>query len=141
MAEEFCRRLAKLEASAAARWGKMNAHQMVCHLLDSFRAVSGERFVSQKINWFSRNVMRWGALHTPVPWPKGAPTRPEIAQDGGGTPPLDWASDVAALSARLRTFPAQTKFGPHPIFGEMQLAEWQIWAYRHCDHHFRQFGV
>jgi hypothetical protein len=30
---------------------------------------------------------------------------------------------------------------PHPIFGRMTLDEWMRWGYRHCDHHFRQFGA
>ena len=141
MAEEFCARVARLREDQPARWGRMSAGQMVRHLLDSFQAVSGERYVSPKMNWFSRYVMRWGALHTPIPWPKGVPTRPEIAQDHLGSTPGEWSSDVAALAERLRTFPRQTRFDSHPIFGEMELAEWRIWAYRHCDHHFRQFGI
>lgn len=141
VAKDLCGRLEKLESGTAAQWGKMNAHQMVCHLLDSFRAVSGERFVSQNINWFSRHVMRRVALYAPFPWPKGIPTRPEIAQDGSGTAPAEWASDLSTLLERLRAFPEQTRFDPHPMFGEMELAEWRIWAYRHCDHHFRQFGI
>jgi hypothetical protein len=29
----------------------------------------------------------------------------------------------------------------HGVFGLMSLADWQRWAYKHTDHHLRQFGV
>ena len=119
----------------------MNAHQMVCHLRDSFQGVSGERFISPKMNWFSRNVIKWVALRTQMPWPKGIATRPEVDQHQLGTPPGHWGDDVAGLVARLGAFPGQLKFGSHPMFGPMELEEWRIWGWRHCDHHLRQFGV
>ena len=37
--------------------------------------------------------------------------------------------------------PEGNKFSPHPIFGEMNRDEWGKIAYKHIDHHFRQFGV
>jgi hypothetical protein len=29
----------------------------------------------------------------------------------------------------------------HPVFQKMSAAEWGRWAYRHVDHHARQFGL
>jgi hypothetical protein len=29
----------------------------------------------------------------------------------------------------------------HGVFGRMTLEDWQRWAYKHADHHLRQFGV
>jgi hypothetical protein len=29
----------------------------------------------------------------------------------------------------------------HGLFGVMTLRGWQRWAYRHTDHHLRQFGL
>lgn len=138
---ELCSRLANLVAGTPARWGKMNAHQMMVHLTDSFRAVHGERPAGSVSNWFSSGPMRWVALHTPVKWPAGSPTMPELAQDGGGTPPADWSNDMAALAELIRGVPHRTSYTAHPFFGKMTLQEWRIWAYRHCDHHFRQFGI
>jgi len=119
----------------------MTAHQMVCHLVDTFRVVHGEKAVSSVVNLFGRTVMKWGALHTPIPWPHGVPTRPEIEQGIGGTPPVDWAADCAELRRRILEFPAQTRFEQHPMMGRLKLHEWRIWGFRHVDHHFRQFGV
>jgi hypothetical protein len=33
--DEILRRLTTLDPQRAARWGRMSAHQMVCHLTDS----------------------------------------------------------------------------------------------------------
>jgi hypothetical protein len=137
----FLERLARLAPDSPRRWGRMTAHQMVCHLNDSFRAGTGDKHVSPASNLFSRTVMKWVALRTPLPWPRGVPTRPEIDQRVAGTPPRDWSRDCAELRELVVSFP-DGQFAPkHPIFGEMTPEEWNMWAYRHTDHHLRQFGV
>jgi hypothetical protein len=141
MTQYLCERLVRLKPDSPRKWGKMTPHGMVCHLVDSFSAVAGAREVSPKMNLFTRTVMKWGALHLPIQWPPGAMTRPEIAQEFGGTQPTDWTADCAALQRRIVHFPGQTSFVSHPFFGKMSLNEWRIWGYRHVDHHFRQFGV
>ena len=143
MTARFCKRLDDLQPATPAKWGKMNAPQMVCHLVDTFRAVGGEKPVSSVVNLFGRTVLRWAALHTPVPWVHGVPTRPEIAQGKGkgGTPPADWAADCAELRRRIIGFPQCRQFEQHPMMGTLSLDEWRIWGYRHVDHHFRQFGL
>ena len=30
---------------------------------------------------------------------------------------------------------------PHPVWGAMSLDDWHAWAYKHHDHHLRQFGL
>jgi len=137
-----CReRIARLEPHTPRRWGKMTAHQMVCHLNDSFRVGTGEKYASPATSFFQRTVIKWAALHTSVKWPQGSPTRPEVEQGRGGTPPSDWERDRAELQALVLSFPRQETFGSHPLFGEMNANDWLIWGYRHLDHHLRQFGV
>jgi hypothetical protein len=84
-----CReRLNQLSPDSKARWGRMTAHQMVCHLNDSFRIGTGERYASPATNLFQRTFIKWVALHTTMQWPKGVPTRPEVEQGRGGIQPL-----------------------------------------------------
>jgi hypothetical protein len=85
--------------------------------------------------------MKWGALHMPIPWPKGVPTRPEIDQKIGGTPPSIWENDCSGLRQWINGFADLQNFGLHPTFGKMNRNEWMIWGFRHVDHHLRQFGV
>jgi hypothetical protein len=69
-------RLAKVRPDLKARWGRMSAHQMICHLNDSFLAVMGEKYVSPATGPFQRSLMKWAALYMPLPWRKGVPTPP-----------------------------------------------------------------
>jgi hypothetical protein len=137
-------RLQHIHPETRALWGKMNAHQMVCHLDDSFDLAMGDRAASDDITFFNRTLIKWVALKTPLPWPKGVPTRPEMDQLGGGTRPVEFSHDKAALAAAIERFarqPRAFRFGRHPMFGEMTDWEWMRWGYLHADHHFRQFGV
>ena len=73
-------RLGKLSADSPARWGKMSAHQMVCHLTDAYRAALGEKRVTMRTGLAQRTVVKWIALYGPLPWLKGLPTLPEMKQ-------------------------------------------------------------
>jgi hypothetical protein len=136
-----CVRIGRLDPKASARWGRMTAHQMVCHLHDSFLVSTGEKYASPAANIFTRTVIKWIAIRTPLRWRPGFRTRPEIEQGRGGTPPVDWARDCEQLRIFIARFGAQRTFSKHPVFGEMSQKDWFIWGYRHVDHHLRQFGV
>ena len=136
-----CERIARLDPKARPKWGRMTAPEMVCHLNDSFRVGAGEKYASPATNLLKRTVFKWVALRTSAPWPHGIPTRPEIEQGRGGTPPSDWERDRSELRNLIVEFADRQSFGVHPIFGEMSRREWLVWGYRHVDHHLRQFGV
>ena len=120
----------------------MTSHQMVCHLGDAFLAVLGERKVTSKENAFSRTVVKFIALHTPLPWPHGVPTTPEADQKIGGTKPVEFERDRQRALDLLRRFVLPgTTYARHPGFGAMSRDEWMLWGYGHVDHHLRQFGV
>lgn len=141
---EIRRRLDLLQPDLPRQWGRMTAHQMVCHLADSFRSVTGELSNPPVDNLFSRTVMKWLALYAPLKWPHGIQTRPAVDQEIDGTRPVDFASDLEQLKQLIERFSSTDRdfeFEPHPIFGQMSDREWMRWGYLHCDHHFRQFGI
>ncbi|HEY7169431.1 MAG TPA: DUF1569 domain-containing protein [Vicinamibacterales bacterium] len=144
-AAEILRRLDALRAGLARRWGRMSVHQMVCHLTDSCRMLTGERTMPPAATPLPKPMMRWIALYLPMRWPPGIQTTPELDQtDGGGTPPIDFAADVVELKARLRRIandPDLPFTAVHPVFGRMSRSAWYRWAYLHADHHLRQFGL
>jgi hypothetical protein len=139
---EICTRIAHVTASDARRWGSMSAHEMLCHLRDAFAYPLGERAVAPvKRTSIPLPLFRWLALRTPMKWPQGISAPPEIDQRIGGTPPVDFEPDRAALLDNIDRFARATgPFGPHPIFGAMTSTDWMRWGYLHCDHHLRQFG-
>jgi hypothetical protein len=141
---EILQRLKCLRPESVRRWGRMSAHQMVCHLNDSFHMAAGHKRVSHTASLRHRTIVKWIALYLPLPWPAGIVTRPEIDQELGGTRPVEFAADVAQLEALLKLVAGQPRtfdWPPHPIFGRMSHAAWLRWAYLHVDHHLRQFGA
>ena len=62
---EVARRLLTVQAGAAPLWGKMSAHQMVCHLSDSFRMVLGRKAVRDASGFLQRTLVKWTALYFP----------------------------------------------------------------------------
>src|SRR5690242_20616761 len=92
--KELRHRLQYARVDSPRRWGKMSAAQMICHLADSFRAVMGEKPWQLDRPTLGWHVVKYLALYAPVRWPRGVPTRPEVDQFLGGTPPLRFEDDV-----------------------------------------------
>jgi hypothetical protein len=142
---EVFRRLRALRHDSIRRWGRMSAHQMVCHLSDACRLLTGGRPARLVASPVPRPVMKCVALYVPVRWPAGLPTTPELDQDVGGTRPVDFDADVAELVRLLDQISTDRRGhlagSLHPIFGRMSESAWLRWAYLHADHHLRQFGV
>ena len=132
-------RLDHLQSNAGARWGRMNAPQMLIHLVDAMRMANGELKTAPKnlpIRYtpLKQLVVYW------LPFPKGAPTAPELLNQDLG----DWAEGIANLRAQIDEFGARDPKAPwpeHPAFGTMTPKAWGVLGYRHIDHHLKQFGV
>lgn len=141
---EILRRLSEVGPESQRQWGRMSAHQMICHLSDAFLIATGQKVVSPATNPLQQTVVKWIALYAPMHWPSGIRTRPEIDQGIGGTKPLEFQADLSRLRALVElvaTPPDRIVRPPHPIFGRMSESAWLRWAYLHMDHHLRQFGV
>ena len=94
LSADLVTRLHRLTPETSRLWGSMTPHEMLCHLADSFRGVMGERPVSMApAGPAKRRVMRFVALHVPLPWPKGIPTRPEVDPRRSGSRPAVFEAD------------------------------------------------
>lgn len=139
-------RLGRLTPDRPARWGRMTARQMVCHVADPLRIALGELEVPDASNLLTRTVLRWMVL-AGVPAPRGkVKTYPEIDQvAGGGTPPQEFEADVDALRDLVARFVARAASGGHlvpsPAFGALSPRAYGRLMYLHLDHHLDQFGV
>jgi len=141
---EIVRRLKTIRPSCTRKWGRMSAHQMVCHLSDAFRLVTHQKAASRATGIVQSTLIKWIALYVPFSWPQGVPTRPEMDQQIEGTKPGDFAADLADLESlleRITTVQKGYDWPEHPIFGRMSESAWMRWAYLHVDHHLRQFGL
>lgn len=141
--EEVIYRLSNVRPDSPRQWGKMTPHQMLCHLSDSYDTAMGLKKVGSASGLFQRTVMKYVALKTPLRWPQGVKTRPELDQSlGQGTRPADFMADRERVVQSIERFTARKDFtlGEHPIFGPMTDEDWMRWGYLHPDHHLRQFG-
>src|SRR5687768_7626859 len=77
---DVLRRLQSVNAASVARWGRMSAHQMICHLGDALRVATGEKVVTPRTGPAKRTVVKWIALYFPARWPAGIATPAEIDQ-------------------------------------------------------------
>jgi len=138
-ARQIRQRIAALRADATPRWGKFSAPQMVCHITDAARMATGELAVPSKrlpIRYFPLKQLILYVL----PFPKGAPTAPELI----GRVATTWGNEIDELERALDRFltPRQRQDWPeHPAFGPLSRDAWGVLVYRHTDHHLRQFGV
>jgi hypothetical protein len=137
--QELRQRLAGLDPGRPARWGRLSAPQAVVHLADSLRMAMGELPVAPR---------RMPIRHPPLkqlivywlPFPRNAPTAPELLARAPG----EWRAEVESLLSLMERFAARRPEGPwpeHPAFGRLSGRAWGVLAYRHTDHHLRQFGA
>lgn len=136
---EVGERIASLSPDSAALWGTMSAPRMVVHLADSLRMATGDLVCRSK-----RLPIRYTPLKQIIiylaPFPKGAPTAPELLR----RTPAEWAADVADLHtmmAKYASLSARVEWPEHPAFGRLDRRGWGVLTYRHSDHHLRQFGA
>lgn len=137
-------RLRQVRADSTRQWGRMTAHQMVCHLTDAFLGVMGEKKTADASSVFTRSLLKWVALYGPGKWPPGIRTSPEMDQEIGGTKPVDFVRDRELLEQLIERFSRTDRECPafrHPAFGRMSKDQWMRWAWLHVDHHLRQFGT
>jgi hypothetical protein len=132
-------RIERLDPSRPAAWGRMSCPQMVSHLIDALRMAFGELPVQSK-----RLPLRYTPIKQLViyllPFPKGAPTAPELLARS----PAEWAADRARLAeqiGRWQGLSADFAWPEHPAFGVLSRRAWGVLGYRHIDHHLRQFGA
>jgi hypothetical protein len=137
--DSLVQRLLTLTPERRPRWGAMSAPEMVSHLIESCRMACGELKAAPKAGPLRVFPLNYAIIHW-LPWPKGAPTAPELI----ARVPESWDRDIDELVARIRKFceRGQGKRWPeHPAFGALSEDSWGVLVYRHIDHHFEQFGI
>ena len=137
-------RLLALDVDSSKRWGTLTPHEMLCHLGDASSMVLRTRPRPKPITARPRPVLKFVALWTPLRWPHGRPTNPSQDPRVGGTRPTAFENDRARAIAGIEGIGSAMDGSLEPVhglFGAMTTGDWQRWAYKHTDHHLRQFGL
>ncbi len=137
---DIAARVAQLTPQRAPLWGRMSAPQMLAHCADALRMAYGDLPCASKHIPLARlGVVKWLALNV-LPFPKSAPTAPELLARA----PAEWGAErgeILGLIERFGTELSRTSWPAHPLFGPLTSAQWGQLAWKHLDHHLRQFGV
>ena len=138
--DELIARIDLLNENRTSEWGKMNVFQMIKHCILWEEMVFGneayERVFIGRI--FGKMALR-SVLKDEKPLKRNTPTLPEfvIKEISGdiNNEKIKWV----AIIEHYEHF-NQDNF-IHPFFGKMTKEQIGYMAYKHTDHHLRQFGV
>lgn len=137
---ELVERIALVNENSKAVWGKMNAFQMVRHCVLWDEMVFGKKQYKRMFigRIFGRVALK-GILKDEAPFKRNSPTVPGFAiKETGG----DFSSEKAKWIGLLQAYAQFTSDDfVHPFFGKMNHVQVGQLAYKHIDHHLRQFGV
>ena len=136
---ELITRIKALDENSTAQWGKMNLYQMVKH------CVLWEEMMSSKLQckrmllgrFIGRMALK-SALKDDSPMMRNAITSPElIVKEYSG----DIASEKKKWISHIEDYAhfSHTDF-IHPFFGKMTKEQIGYHAFKHTDHHLRQFN-
>ncbi len=138
--DEIVARIHRVEGNNKAQWGRMNVYQMLkhCTLWEDmiFGKIPAKRAFIGRI--FGRLALKT-VLKDDSPLRRNMPTIPAlIVKEESG----DVARQKKEWSDRIGVY---SNFGlssfMHPFFGQMSREQIGQMAYKHADHHLRQFGV
>ena len=134
-------RVNNLKINAKPQWGEMNATEMLMHCNLCNQQILDEERLGFKTS-IKQFLLRILALYLAPNFMKNLKSEPR--NDAKGK--IDNAyfdKEKEEFIEIINQFPNVTKelTLTHPAFGNISTKEWGIAAYKHMDHHLRQFGV
>ena len=136
----FAERVQKLNADTKGAWGKMNASAMLAHLNDSYRVCIGELKVKPKHTPLRFTPIKQLIIYV-FPFPKGAPTAPELVARCAGAVLDDEKQAFKQMFAKLAAVTPTDTLQDHPAFWALTYKDYGALMAKHTEHHFRQFGL
>ncbi|NML41338.1 DUF1569 domain-containing protein [Chitinophaga sp. G-6-1-13] len=138
---ELINRINSLNEHSRAQWGKMDVWQMTKHCTIWFEWIMGKNNPTYKQEWLGR-IFGKMALKSNTkddrPMQKNMPAGKQAVKEKGGDVEQQkkiWINLIAACEHYSN--PAFI----HDFFGKMTTEQIGVFAYKHADHHLRQFGV
>ncbi|MEP7239003.1 MAG: DUF1569 domain-containing protein [Ferruginibacter sp.] len=136
----------RLQANAVAKWGKMNTQQMIEHVSAVFIISTGK--IKAELATPVEHLPKYMEfLYSDKQFREN--TKAPEAMLGEEAPPLRYATIDEAkqkLAEAIAFFQSYFTSNEgvkimHPVFGELNYAEWVLMHYKHVTHHLRQFGL
>ena len=139
---ELIRRINTVDETSTARWGQMNVYQMLrhCTLWESWIQGRPPRIYRQTLigRVFGRMALR-GMTKDDKPLARNIPTTRAFKID---ETTVDVAAERRTWAALVEAYEHYSNDDfIHDFFGRMTREQVGQLAYKHTDHHLRQFGA
>ena len=139
--DELISRINTLSEKSAAAWGKMNIYQMITHCItweEWEQGVHKPRYKQAIIGFIFGKMALKGIMKDEGPLRRNTPTSAAFKSK-------EISGDVEAAKKKWVTLINEYEHYSNPafihdFFGKMTKEEVGILAYKHTDHHLRQFN-
>jgi hypothetical protein len=137
--DELIRRVNLISEGSPRQWGRMNTYQMLKHcILWNEMALGNTKHKRAFIGRLFGKIAMKSVLRDEKPLARNTPTIPEFRVTGNG----DIESEKKKWAGTIEEY---ARFSNpdfvHPFFGKMAKEHIGYMAYKHIDHHLRQFSV
>lgn len=134
-------RIDQLTIESQPLWGKMNVAQMFAHCAEVQEVMNGKKLKNTPlVARLFRKMIRKAVLNA-KPYGKNTATHPQYAV----AKEVDFSASKSrfldALKQAYESSEEQIESTDHALFGKMSRQEKGWAAFKHHDHHLRQFGV
>ena len=133
--------MAKLRPDSGRQWGTMNPGQMLAHCSAWMEMAAGLKSTPRSFLGRIFGRLAKSSILNEKPVRRNMPTDPCLIANEE----RDFSAERERLREWVDRFAAAGPGGctrhPHSFFGPMTPSEWSRLAYKHLDHHLRQFGV
>ena len=140
-AKSIIERVNNLQPTSKAQWGTMNATEMLLHANLCNEEIFQD-IVPTKKTTVKQYLLRIVALYIAPNFKKGIKGDAK-KETIGKIDASQFEKQKRKFIELIKYFPehAEAITLPHIAFGNISTREWGIAAYKHMDHHLRQFGV
>jgi hypothetical protein len=140
-AEKMISRALFLQATSKGKWGQLDVTEMLLHCNQcNNQILHGD--LAYKKTTLKQRLLKVLALYIVPNFPKNRKTEHKNDMKGKISA-AQFETQKAAFIEIIRDLSNLQNFVTltHPAFGNLNKNEWGIAAWKHNDHHLRQFGV
>lgn len=137
--EELIARIKTITFENKAQWGKMNVTQMLVHCIKWEEMALGKTKHKQSFlgKLFGKYALK-DFIGDDSPFKKNVPTLSFLKINETNRSVTDLKEEWTSLIQKYNNFDNENF--THPFFGKMTSEQLGYLAYKHTDHHLRQFG-
>lgn len=140
--QELIHRVEALTPSQPAKWGTMNASQMMAHCEVSYKMAFDPHYPKPNalVRWMLKTMIKKKVVGE-TPYPKNSRTAPQFIIKESKDFEVEKKNLIQSLKKTQELGAAAFEGKESPSFGPLTSQEWNNMLYKHLDHHLTQFGV